>query len=101
LNEPYTKKIVNTDTKALQGVTFSVNDEMRYSTAALVRTEGFSGQVCRTKGTLGTLVGVTATVTSGSQDITDVTPGDGIKVGDIITIGGSAALRVISRTDAN
>ncbi|MFM1651717.1 hypothetical protein ACI7RC_06405 [Brevibacillus sp. B_LB10_24] len=64
---------------------FSKGDQILFTDAALVQTEGI-GWICTSEGTLGTLTGVTGSITSGSNLI-NLNVQNAVRIGDRIRLG--------------
>lgn len=82
------------------GTSFSQGEKITFTDAGLIASEGAEKQVISVGGTLGTLSGVTANVTAGSNIINVVNPADSIQVGAWITAGSSSTpFRVLQRVN--
>lgn len=97
-DEPYTRRVVYAASASdLVAGNFVPDDVIIFNSAAALRGSGHLGRVCTTAGTLGSVSGVTANISSSSRDIT-VNSNNALKVGQNITFNGGSRKRIVRQT---
>lgn len=98
--EPYTQKIERLASSSLLEGNFNANDIIEYTTAALTQSKGAPKELVTVSGSLGSLVGVTADISTLSTTVSNVNPPDSLKRGQFVQFNGGTKRQVVSKTNS-